>query len=99
MLVDFLCSENDIFALKHSDMKGILREVIEHSLQINARSKPVEQRLRRYDEEKCKAIEEISKLLVASFIEELTTLSGWTTLCWSKRKMGMENVCRLHRPK
>jgi hypothetical protein len=60
----------------------------------------MEQRLRRFDVEKRKAIEEeIGKLLVASFIEELTTLSGWTTLCWSKRKMRMENVCRLHQPK
>jgi hypothetical protein len=54
----------------------------------------VEQRLHRFDKEKRKAIkEEIDKLLMASFIEELTTLSGWPTLCWSKRKTGMENVC------
>ena len=51
------------------DMLGIPREVVEHALKICPGSKPVKQRLRRFDEEKCRAIgEEIAKLLVAGFI-------------------------------
>jgi hypothetical protein len=50
-------------------MKGIPREVAEHKLNIKPGSKPVKQRLRRFNDEKCKAIgEEIMKLLSAGFI-------------------------------
>ena len=53
-------------------MPGIPREVAEHSLDIRAGSKPVKQRLRRFDKEKCWAIgEEIHKLLAAGFIKEV----------------------------
>jgi hypothetical protein len=43
MLVDFLRVNSDMFAWSPSDMPGILREVIEHSLDIRASSKPVRQ--------------------------------------------------------
>ena len=53
-------------------MPGILREVAEHALKIRPGSKLVRQRLRRFDEEKHRAIcEEIVKLLVAKFIKEV----------------------------
>ena len=52
-------------------MPGIPREVAEHTLKIHPGSKPVKQRLRRFDEEKRRAIgEEIAKLLAAGFIKE-----------------------------
>ena len=53
-------------------MPGILREVTEHTLKIHLGSKPVKQRLRRFDEGKRKTIgEQIVKLLVAGFIKEV----------------------------
>jgi hypothetical protein len=53
-------------------MPIILREVAEHSLDIRASSKPVRQRLRRFDEKKRRAIrEKIHKLLAAGFIKEV----------------------------
>ena len=53
-------------------MPGISREVTEHALKISPGSKPVKQRLCRFDEEKRKAIsEEIAKLLAAGFIKEV----------------------------
>ena len=53
-------------------MPGILREVAEHALKIRLGSKPVKQRLRRFDGEKCRAIgEKIAKLLAAGFIREV----------------------------
>jgi hypothetical protein len=62
----------DVFAWKPSDMKGILREVAEHKLNIKPGSNPVKQRFRRFNDEKCKAIgEEIMKLLSAGFIREV----------------------------
>jgi hypothetical protein len=70
-------------------MKDILREVADHSLQINPGSKAVKQLLCRFDEEKCMAIrEEINKLLAARFIREINHLSVWPTPCWSERKVG-----------
>jgi hypothetical protein len=52
-------------------MPGIPREVAEHSLDIRAGARPVKQPLRRFDEEKRRAIgEEIHKLMVAGFIKE-----------------------------
>ena len=58
MLVDFLRANADIFAWSPSDMPGIPREVAEHALDIRARSRPARQRLRRFDEEKRRAIGE-----------------------------------------
>ena len=53
-------------------MLSILREVTEHALKIRPGSKPVKQRLHRFNEEKRRAIsEEIAKLLVARFIKEV----------------------------
>ena len=53
-------------------MSGILREVTEHTLKIRSGSKPVKQRLCRFDEEKRRVIDkEIAKLLVAGFIKEV----------------------------
>jgi hypothetical protein len=53
-------------------MPSIPREVTEHALEIRASSKPVKQRLHRFDEEKSKVIgEEIHKLLEAGFIKEV----------------------------
>ena len=53
-------------------MPGIPREVVEHALKIRPGSKPIKQRLRCFDEGKHRAIgEEITKLLVARFINEV----------------------------
>ena len=84
MLVDFLSANADIFAWSPSDMPGIQREVAEHSLDIRPNSKPVKQRLRRFDELKHWAIsEELQKLLAAGFIKGV--------LEWE-----LEDVRRLH---
>jgi hypothetical protein len=61
-----------MFMWSPSDMPGIPREVVEHSLDIQAGSKLVRQRLCRFDEEKCRTIrEEIHKLLTVRFIKEV----------------------------
>ena len=81
MLVDFLRSNHDVFAWTPSDMSGIPSEVAEHRLNIKAGSRPVKQRLRRFDSEKCTAIgDEIKKLLSVGFIKEVCiTPNGWQT--------------------
>ena len=53
-------------------MPGIPREVAEHSLNIRPSSIPVKQRLRRFNEEKRRAIgEEAAKLLTGELIKEV----------------------------
>jgi hypothetical protein len=52
-------------------MKGIPRVVAEHKLNIKPGSKPVKQCLHRFNDEKCKAIGEIMKLLSTGFIREV----------------------------
>jgi hypothetical protein len=53
-------------------MKGIPREVAKHKLNIKSGSKPVKQRLRCFNDEKCKVIgEEFMKLLSAGFVREV----------------------------
>jgi hypothetical protein len=72
VLADFLRANADVFAWSPSDMPGIPRDVAEHSLDIRAGARPVKQPLRRFDEEKRRAIgEEIHKLMAAGFIKEL----------------------------
>jgi hypothetical protein len=69
VLVDFLRANADIFAWSPSDMPGIPREVAEHSLDILPHSHAVQQRLHRFDDERCRAIRvELRKLLEVGFI-------------------------------
>ena len=53
-------------------MPGIPWKVAEHALRLVLGSKPAKQRLRRFDDERRRAIsEEVAKLLVAGFIKEV----------------------------
>ena len=53
-------------------MLGIPREVTEHTLCLVLGSKPTKQCLRRFDDERRRAIsKEVAKLLAAEFIKEL----------------------------
>ena len=71
-LLEFLCDNADVFMWKPSDMPGIPGGIAEHQLNISADAKPVEQRLRCFDEEKRKVIgEELTSLLATGFIREV----------------------------
>jgi hypothetical protein len=95
MLVNFLRTNRDAFAWKPLDMPGLPRKVTEHALRIKPGSKPVQQRLGCFDEEKRRAIgEEIAKLLAAGFIKEVYHLEWLGNLVLVKKEEGeMENVC------
>jgi hypothetical protein len=72
VLVDFLNANAEIFAWSPSDMPGIPRDVAEHSLDIRADARLMKQHLRRFDEEKRRAIgEEVHKLMAAGFMKEV----------------------------
>jgi len=75
-------------------MPGIPREVTEHSLEIRAGSRPMKQRLRRFDEEKHKIIgEEIHKLLTAGYITEVHLPDSLANPVLVKKKNGKMRMC------
>jgi hypothetical protein len=75
VLVDFLRANANIFAWSPSDMPGIPREVAEHSLDILPHSRVVQQRLRRFDEERRRTIGvELQKLLEVGSSKKCSTL-------------------------
>jgi len=75
-------------------MPGIPGEVTEHSLEIRAGSKPMKQRLRRFDEEKRKIIgEEIQKLLTDGFIKEVHHPDWLANPVLVKKKNGKMRMC------
>jgi hypothetical protein len=94
VLINFLRANNDIFVWKPSDMLGIPRKVTEHALRIKPGSKPIQQRLHRFDEEKCRAIgEDIAKLLVAGFIKEVYHLEWLANPVLVKKKSRKWRMC------
>ena len=75
-------------------MLGIPREVAEHALDVHAGSRPVRQRLRRFDEEKRGAIgEEVQKLLAAGFIKEVSHLEWLANPVLVRKKSGKWRMC------
>jgi hypothetical protein len=94
VLDHFLRVNIDIFAWSPLDMPGIPREVTEHTLEIRAGSKPVKQRLRRFDEEKRKVIsEEVYKLLEARFIKEVHHPEWLANPVLVKKNTGKWRMC------
>jgi len=70
-------------------MPSIPREVAEHALPIKPGSRPVKQRLRRFDKEKRWAIgEEIARLLDAGFIKEVYHPEWLANPVLVKKKVG-----------
>jgi hypothetical protein len=91
VLVDFLCANADIFAWSPSDMLGISREVAEHSLDILPHSRAVQQWLRRFDEERRRAIG--VELLEAGFIKEVFHPTWIANPVLVKKKNGKWRMC------
>jgi hypothetical protein len=94
VLVDFLHANADIFTWSPSDMPGIPREVAEHSLDILPHARAVQQRLRRFDEERRRAIgAELRKLLEAGFIKEVFHPTWLANPVLVKKKNGKWRMC------
>jgi hypothetical protein len=94
VLADFLRANANVFAWSPSDMPDIPRDVAEHSLDIRAGARPVKQTLRRFDEEKRRAIgEEIHKLLAAGFIKEVFHPEWLANPVLVRKKDGKWRMC------
>nr|AAS79740.1 putative polyprotein [Oryza sativa Japonica Group] len=87
-------NNKDIFAWKPSDMPGIPREVIEHSLHVKEDAKPIKQRLRRFVQDRKDAIkEELTKLLAAGFIKEVLHPDWLANPVLVRKKTGQWRMC------
>jgi hypothetical protein len=76
-------------------MPGIPRELVEHTLNVDPKAKPVKQPLRRFDEPKRKAIaSKLHRLENARFIREIKTLS-WVSnpVIVPKKNTDVQRVC------
>jgi ribonuclease HI len=94
VFIDFLRANAETFAWSPSDMPGIPRDVAEHSLDIRAGARPVKQHLRRFDEEKRRAIgEEVHKLMAAGFIKEVFYPEWLANPVLVKKKGGKWRMC------
>jgi hypothetical protein len=70
-------------------MPGISRDVVEHSLDIRADARPVKQHLRRFDEEKRRAIgKEVHKPMAIGFIKEVFHPEWLANPMLVKKKVG-----------
>jgi hypothetical protein len=94
VLVDFLCANADIFAWSPSDMPGIPREVAEHYHDLLPHSRAMQQWMRRFDEERRRAIGvELWKLLEAGFIKEVFHPMWLANPVLIKKKNGKWQMC------
>jgi hypothetical protein len=74
-------------------MPGVSQDVVEHTLNINPDSRPVKQGMRRFNQKKRRAMdEELSRLLVASFIKEVQHLD-WIANLVLVPKNGRWSMC------
>ena len=79
-------------------MPGVPRELAEHTLNIDPKFKPVRQFLRRFNEERRKAIgEEVARLLAAGFIFEVFHLEWLANKACTQEERHLAHVCGLHR--
>ena len=75
-------------------MPGIPREVTQHALRLVSGSKPTKQRLRRFDDERRRAIsEEVAKLWAAGFIKEVYHSDWLANPVLVKKKTGKWRTC------
>ena len=75
-------------------MPGIPREVAEHELRILPGSKPVQQRLCCFDDERRMAVgEELAKLLAASFIKEVYHSDWLSNIVLVMKNNGQWRMC------
>ena len=71
-LIQFLCNNQELFTWSSSDLRGVSRAVIEHTLEVNPMAKPVKQGQRTMSEERQKVAQaEVQKLLDAGIIREV----------------------------
>ena len=93
-LIQFLRNNQDVFAWSSSDLRGVSRAVIEHTLKVNLKAKPVKQAQRTMFEERQKAAQaEMQKLLDAGVIREVQYPEWLANVVMVPKKSGKWRMC------
>ena len=88
-LIETLAKNKDVFAWSASDLKGVSRDIIQHSLDINSTMKPKKQRQRKMLEDKIIAAKaEVQRLLDANVIREVKYLEWLANVVLVPKKNG-----------
>jgi hypothetical protein len=86
-LLSFLDKNSDVFAWSTSNLVGVIRDVIEHRLQVSPNTKPKKQKLHKITEEKVQAAKaKVLRLLDAGFIREVTYPEWLSNVVMVKKK-------------
>lgn len=93
-IVGFLKENLDVLVWSHEDMPGILADIIQHHLNVNLKRKPVQQRMRVFSPEWNRAImDEVDKLLVTNFVQEVYYLEWLANVVMVKKTNGKWRMC------
>ena len=93
-LIQFLRNDQDVFAWSSSDLRGVSRDVIEHSLKVDPKARPVKQRLRPMSEERKKAAQaKVQKLLDTEVIHEVQFSEWLVNVVMVPKKNGKWRMC------
>ena len=75
-------------------MPGVPRDEAEHSLDLDPKARPIKQRLRRFTQDRKKAIRvEVTRLLATSFIREVAHPDWLANSVLVKKKNGEWRMC------
>ena len=93
-LIQFLRNNQDVFAWSSSDLRGISRDVMEHTLKVEPNAKPVKQGQQPISEEREKAAQaEVQKLLDAGVIHEVQYPEWLANVVMVPKKIGKWRMC------
>ena len=93
-LICFLRKNIDVFTWSHENMPGINPSVITHRLNVHPSSKPVQQKKRVFAPERDNAIkEEVQKLILAKFIQEVYYPDWLANVVMVKKANGKWRMC------
>ena len=93
-LIQTLAKNKDVFTWSVSDLKGVNRDIIEHSLDTNPKVKPRKQHQRKMSEERILvAKEEVQRLLDANVIREVKYSEWLANVVLVPKKNGKMRMC------
>ena len=93
-LIETLAKNKDVFAWLASYLKGVSRDIIQHSLDINPKMKPRKQKQRKMFEDRILAAKaEMQRLLDANVIREVKYSEWLANVVLVPKKNGKMRMC------
>jgi hypothetical protein len=93
-LIKTLAKNKDVFSWLAFDLKGVRRDIIQHSLDINPKMKPKKQQQRKILEDRILAAKaEVQRLLDSNIIREVKYSKWLTNVVLVPKKNGKMRIC------